>query len=768
MVVVDRDRSRGLASQVGARNAIAAALRQPRVGRQPVGGGSADDRLAPGSCDEARPQITGWLRTLSSLGQYFGRPFGEAALHAAVAAVPEGGPDARFAAACLRLGLRATRIPLTKALLQETPSPIVLLAHDGQSVALYLDAASDGTANVLDPVTGRTACLGVPALMARAAHALAVAPIAAVPQSASRRALFPGPIASALAQLLAASCVINILALATPLYMMLVVDQIAGRVPVGQLGLSLIALTVAVGVAYLFDLGARFLRGLVAGHAGTRLETDLSNQAMRHVLRLPYGQLAATPSGAIAERVRQLDTVRHFFTGSVPALMVDLGFAGIYLGIVLFISWPVGLAAVAALPLFAAISMLARRSHSGRLDADLRTRAARHSMMAEIIGNALTVKALGLEREMARRWRTCATTAASSGQQVHRLTSVAGALAGALQQFMALGVIVFGVHQMAADRLSLGGLMAIVMLAGRALSPMRHAIDVWHAIQSVRAAVARVEDLAPLSPETAACGEATVADGAGELALDGVSFRYADGPAPVLHEVDLRLAPGTVIGIVGPSGSGKTTIGNLLQGLYAPTAGRVLLDGTDIAQLSPTLVRRQIASVPQDIQLFAGTVRDNIALGVPDMDPAQVVAVAKFVGAHRFIQRLPRGYDTVLGERGSGLSAGQRQLLCIARALIRNPRVLVLDEATSALDPASEEHLLRALRSNARGRTIVVISHRLAPLAIADTVALVIDGRVERCGPPTEVMAYARIRMTEVSRGATLGTAEPARDSDGA
>jgi len=239
----------------------------------------------------------------------------------------------------------------------------------------------------------------------------------------------------------------------------------------------------------------------------------------------------------------------------------------------------------------------------------------------------------------------------------------------------------------------------------------------------------------------------------GEIVFDHACYRVDDGAPEILRDVDLAIFAGEILGIVGPSGSGKTTIANLVQALFKPTAGRVLIDGTDIAHLSPTQLRAQIGCVPQDVQLFTGSVRENIAMGVADKDPGRVVAVAKFVGAHDFIQRLPQGYNTVLGERGQGLSTGQRQLLCIARALIRNPRILILDEATSALDPATEEQLLRQLKANTRGRTVIMITHRLAPLAIADRVALVMDGRIERVGPPTEVMAYARIRMAEASRG---------------
>ena len=240
----------------------------------------------------------------------------------------------------------------------------------------------------------------------------------------------------------------------------------------------------------------------------------------------------------------------------------------------------------------------------------------------------------------------------------------------------------------------------------------------------------------------------------GRIRLERVSWRADDDGPDLLHDADLEIESGEIIGLVGPSGSGKTTIANLVQGLHQPSAGRVLIDDTDVAHLSPAQLRAQIGCVPQEVQLFAGSVLDNIAMGVADKDPARVVAAARFVGAHDFIERLPQGYNTLLGERGQGLSMGQRQLLCIARALIRDPRILILDEATSALDPATEEQLLRRLKSTMRGRTVIMITHRLAPLAIADRVAVVMDGRIERVGPPTDVMAYARIRMAEVLRAA--------------
>ena len=287
-----------------------------------------------------------------------------------------------------------------------------------------------------------------------------------------------------------------------------------------------------------------------------------------------------------------------------------------------------------------------------------------------------------------------------------------------------------------AGELSLGALIGGAILAQRAVAPIGGIAASWRSLQEVAAAFRRLDQLLG-DPGEAAGGRLSPAPRlAGRVAVDGLSFAPSPDRPSVLRNITLSVEPGTILGIIGPTGSGKSTLLRLIEGLQRPTDGRVLLDGADVAHLSPPTLRRQIGAVPQEVQLFAASVRDNIAIGASERDPDRIAAIARFVGAHDFIERLPQGYGTVLGERGTGLSAGQRQLIALARALIRNPRLILLDEATSALDQVAEETLLRNLRMASRGRTVILVTHRLQPLAFCDRVALLIDGAITGWGLP--------------------------------
>ncbi len=690
-------------------------------------------------------------RCFLRIAQLLGHPMTEAELRALAPAVDAGMDEGLFLLACARAGFHTMQARATIASLPGLPTPFVLVSRDGQP-AHVVAGREGGAFLVLDVVSGIVRATSANDLASRGGTAILVRkrrPAEEIDWKDQLRSR----VKRVLGELLAASFVINILALATPLFMMAVFNHVVVQGRPEAMAATLVVLAGGMAIAYLFDLALRILRGYVSSHTGARIDALLSSEVVRHLIHLPYRHFERTPSGVIAERLRQLDTLRAFFTGQMPSLIIDLGFAGLYLGLLCLICWPVGVFVIAMLPLFAGISLLTHRAQKRHIDDSFHALAAKGSALNETVNNAGTIKALGLEAEMERRWGARVAQSAWTGFRANNLANVVASATGVLQLLVLLGVVLLGVWELLGQRLSIGGLVAVNMLAGRALTPMRQVVSAWHTVQSVRAALAHVDDMMRMPTESRPGGFVPMPPIVGEVALERASFRHDDTAAPVVRDIDLHIEAGSIVGIIGPSGSGKTTVANLIQGLYAPTSGRVLMDGTDIAHVSPAQLRAQIGCVPQEIQLFAGTVRENIAMGATDKDTARIVAVARFVGAHHFIQRLAHGYNTVLSERGGGLSAGQKQLLCIARALIRNPRVIVLDEATSALDPASEEQILRTLRANARGRTIIIITHRLAPLAIADKVALMIDGRIERFGPPTEVMAYARLRMADASRG---------------
>jgi PrtD family type I secretion system ABC transporter len=720
--------------------------------------------------ERSRP-VDSLMRALLYIAQQVGRPLSEADVRR-LAAVPAAGLDEQaFLTAGARLGLQTEAVDLAMHGLDEIALPFALVSSGIVSsgiVSSGMVAAAGRTTGppahvviagraarwvVLDVVEGRLWQLSTEEVMALGTRALVMREKRADERRETWYAPLWASVRPVLLKLGAASFAINLLGLATPLFMMVVLNRVIGREPAAGAASIMTVLCFGMLLAYALDFILRTARGWLSARTGARLDTLMSAEVLHHLVQLPYRHFERTPSGVIAERLRQLDVLRNFFTGQMPVLAIDLVFVAMFLAATFAISALLGLVATLAIPVLVGVSLATHRAQRRLADDSFQALAAKSSTLTETVSNAATIKALGLEAEVEKRWQARVEQSAWTSFRANNLANIAASASGSLQLVALLAIVTIGVHEVVERQLTVGALIAANMLAARALQPMRQLVSAWHQLQGVGAAFKRIDALMSEATESPPGELAPMPPFAGEVVFERVSYRAEEQAPAILRQVDLAMAAGEIIGIVGPSGSGKTTIANLLQGLFRPTDGRVLIDGTDIAHISPAQLRAQIGCVPQEVQLFTGSVRENIAMGVTDKDPGRVVAVAKFVGAHDFIQRLPQGYNTVLGERGRGLSMGQRQLLCIARALIRNPRILILDEATSALDPATEEQLLRQLKANTRGRTVIMITHRLAPLAIADRVALVMDGRIERIGPPTEVMAYARIRMAEASRG---------------
>ena len=542
-----------------------------------------------------------------------------------------------------------------------------------------------------------------------------------------------------------ASVCINLLALAMPLFMMTVYNKVIGQGSLGTLDVLAIGMVTLFG----FELLLRSLRGYVMSHTGAKLDLALSSEVVHHLLRLPYRVFESMPQGQLMERLRQLDQLRTFLSGNLPLLLVDFAFVGLFIAAIFLFSPLLGWVTLAALPVFIGLSAIAQLRQGRLLRANFRAVSKKSAGLAETVSQALTVKALALEPEMQRRFEDRQVESAWTGFKASRLANGVAATGQVMQHLVSLVVIYLGARMIVAGELTIGALIACTILSARALAPMRQIFFAWHQLQQSRDALARLGDLMGERPEQTGAALPLPNPLRGRFRFEAVRFSYDPAKPPALDDLDLGIEPGQMLAVVGPPGSGKSTLAKLLIGLEKPESGRILVDDVDIARLDPAEYRAQLGVVPQEIQLFAGSIAENIGIAAVDRSMQRIVAAAKFVGIHDTIQKLPDGYDTDLGERGNGLSLGQRQLLCIARALVRNPRLLVLDEATSALDLASEAYLLRNLRRAGSGRTIVMVTHRLSVIEMCDRAILLEQGRIAMAGQPRDVVRRARQPVSE-------------------
>ncbi len=678
-----------------------------------------------------------WIGALTRLAARLDRPL------AAEDLAVEPAPDAGGLAYGLRLADRAGFASLvrraTRRRIARTPPPFLLVGEGPDEVRL-VEAREGDRLVAVDPVTGQRV-LRSPGGLARGARHLVVLRRRPAPRTAGglRELLLQKRFWPAFAQLVTASVVINLLALATPLFMMTVYNKVIREGGLATLDVLVIGMLSLVA----FELVLRALRGYVASYTGARLDAAVGREVLRRLLRLPYRSFERMPSARLFERLRQLDQLRSFLTGNLPLFLVDLAFVGLFLAALFLLNGTLGLVTLAALPLFALLSWLGHRHQARHLRLHRRLVTDKNATVWEAVANAFTVKALGIEPEIERRLRAPLYETAWTGLQAGTTAQFSASLAQALQHLTAVLLIYFGARMVIAGELSIGGLVAASILAARALAPARQLFFAWPQLQQMREAWGRVDALLREGGEEEEARLARNLEGLrlqGDLRLERVTFRYGEDRPPAIDDVTLDIEAGRLFALAGPPGSGKSTLARLLAGLAVPEKGRVLVDGHDLAQLPPSFYRRQIGVVPQELQLFSGTIAENIALGSEHCPHARVVAAARFVGLHEFVQRLPEGYETRLGERGAGLSAGQKQLVCIARALVRNPRILLLDEATSALDHETERLLVHNLKRAASGRTVILITHRPQLLAMCDRVAVLDEGRLAGVGSPATMI----------------------------
>ncbi len=541
-----------------------------------------------------------------------------------------------------------------------------------------------------------------------------------------------------LAEVLVASFILQIFGLITPLFFQVVVDKVLGHRDLATLDVLIIGLLLVAA----FETVLGMLKTYVFSHTTNRIDVELGARLFRHLMALPLAYFGARRVGDSVARVRELENIRQFITGSALTLVIDLFFTFVFLGVMAWYSLSLTLVVLAALPLYALLSAGFTPLFRRRLQEKFRRGAENQAFLVETVSGVETLKALAVEPQMQRRWEEQLAAYVTASFSVQSLGNYASQLIQLVSKLVTAGVLFFGARAVMAGSMTVGELVAFNMFAQRVSQPVLRLAQIWQDFHQARISVDRLGDVLNATPEPQTSpGRAALPAIHGTVRFDHVGFRYRlDGPE-ILRDVSLEIVAGQVLGIVGPSGSGKSTLAKLLQRLYVPESGRVLIDGIDLAMADPAWLRRQIGVVLQENLLFNRSVRENIALADPGMPLDRVIEAAQLAGAHEFILQLPEGYDTVVGERGGSLSGGQRQRVAIARALIGDPRILIFDEATSALDYESENAIQANMRRICRGRTVIIIAHRLSTVRGADRIVTIEAGRVVEDGTHDELLA---------------------------
>ncbi|WP_439392926.1 type I secretion system permease/ATPase [Bradyrhizobium sp. PMVTL-01] len=540
-----------------------------------------------------------------------------------------------------------------------------------------------------------------------------------------------------LGEVLAASFFLQVFALISPLFFQVVIDKVLVHRSLSTLDVlvaGLVALTV-------FETVLGTLRVYLFAHTTNRIDVELGARLFRHLMALPIAYFQARRVGDSVARVRELENIRQFLTSSALTLVVDLLFTVVFLAVMFYYSTALTLIVLASFPFYIGISAGAAPLFRRRLDEKFNRGSENQAFLVESVTGVETLKAMAVEPQMQRRWEEQLAGYVGASFRVLSLNNTASQAVQMINKLVTAATLYFGAKFVIGGDLSVGELVAFNMLAGRVSTPVLRLAQMWQDFHQARLSIDRLGDILNTIPEPSfSPARAALPPIRGKVTFEHATFRYrADGPE-VLHNVSFNVEPGQVIGIVGSSGSGKSTITKLIQRLYVPESGRVLVDGVDLAMVDLTWLRRQIGVVLQENVLFNRSIRENIALADPTMPMERVIEAASLAGAHDFILELPEGYDTVVGERGSSLSGGQRQRVAIARALITDPRILILDEATSALDYESERAIQQNMKRISAGRTVFVIAHRLSTVRNANRIITLEHGRIVEDGSHDELI----------------------------
>jgi ATP-binding cassette subfamily C protein LapB len=687
------------------------------------------------------------LDCLVELTRIHGRPSTHAALTAGLPLPAEGLTPSLFVRAAQRAGFASKLVRRSLDKIDNALLPVILLLKGNEACILLGWDESGSLARLLFPDTGQGAVTMPREELATRYTGIAIfaRPHFRFDQRSpevvevTQRHWFWGAILEQLPvyrDIIGAAALVNVFALAMPVFTMNIYDRVVPNNAIETLWMLSAGLLLVFGMDYVI----RLLRGHFVDLASSRIDLKLSSLIMERVLGM---RLAHRPAsvGSFAANLRSFETIRDFIASATVTAVIDLPFTLMFLAVMLWISWPLVVFPILGIVGVLIYSYVIQYKMRELSETTFRASALRNATLIESLTALETIKANGAEGLMQAKWESTAAFLARTSARLRLLSASAMNGASAISQLVNLMIIIAGVYLIHEHWLTMGGLIACTMLAGRAMAPLGQVVGLLMQFENAKTALAGLEKTMTTPGERAE--ESSFVHRPeihGEIEFRNVSFAYPGHSQQVLRDVSFRIKPGERVVVLGRVGSGKTTLHKLMLGLYQPTEGAVLLDGVDLRQLDPADLRRNVGYVEQDTLLFYGSLRENIALRAPYADDLAVVTAAEVGGLSEFVNRHPEGYDMVIGERGASLSGGQRQGVAIARAMLLDPPVLLLDEPTSSMDFTSENQFKENLKRFMEQKTMVLVTHRVSLIDLADRMIVIDDGKVVKDGPRQEVI----------------------------
>ncbi len=538
-------------------------------------------------------------------------------------------------------------------------------------------------------------------------------------------------------QVILAAFFINLFSIATPLFVMNVYDRV---VPNDALE-TLVVLAIGVIIIYGFDITFKSLRAYFIDIAGKKVDIMLASAIFQQVLHLKM-MFKPKSTGAQANHLREFEVVRDFFTSATLVSLIDVPFIFIFLVVIYYIGGHLVLVPLIAIPLIVIVALLIQIPMQKAIAKAYVGGAQKHSLLVESISNLEVLKSMSAEGQMQSRWEKYVGITAQAGLKSRMYSNFAMNFTAYITQMVTVGVVIVGVFAIANKEMTIGALIACTILSGRALAPLGQVTNILIRFQQSRVSLAALNTLMSLSIDRPKNQKFLHRPSLkGDIEFQEVCFNYPEEEKQVLIDVSFKLSAEERVGIIGSMGSGKSTLHKLILGFYPPTSGSILIDGTDIAQIDPVDLRRQIGYVPQENSLLFGTVRDNIAIKAPWCDDQEILKVAKISGVDNFIRQHSAGYDMPLGERGAGLSGGQCQAICVARSLLLDPSMLLFDEPTSAMDNVAEQIFINNMTEYMEEKTLILVTHKASILPLVNRIIVLQNGRIIADGEKEKVLS---------------------------